>query len=194
MSIPATKSEYLELVGRETARMSYPGSMSRGEYPIVKKGTKQKLEDFFAKEFPMSAAWTDAANIANAYEKWHAERSNEISAAIESCVWKPNVSQCVAAKFLNTFMHQLMKYEASRPLWKELHLPLDSRVFASLKKERCAALADVQAYFWQSPYQIPYEAHLKVQAALRKLLDELNERPQAEFKFASRIELNLLWL
>jgi hypothetical protein len=44
---PVSESERLEAMARETARMSYPSSMSRGRRPLVKAGTKKAVEGFF---------------------------------------------------------------------------------------------------------------------------------------------------
>ena len=40
MLVPTTKEEQVECITRETARMSYSGSMSRGKKPVVAKDTK----------------------------------------------------------------------------------------------------------------------------------------------------------
>ena len=194
MEVPSTLVELLEHVARETARTSYPGSMSRGTKPVVHKGTKATLEEYFATKFPLLEVWASAPQVAGAYENWHQSKTTEISTAIETHVSNHNNPMAVAAKFLNTFMHQLMKYEACRALWPALHLPLDARVFAALARLQSPSLSGVQPLFSQSPYSLPYVAHLDIQRALSNLLQELNVRPRAEFKFGSRIELNLLWV
>ena len=100
----------------------------------------------------------------------------------------------VAAKFLNTYMHQLTKYREAYPLVPVLHLPLDARVMDSLRRLRFSALDAVRDVLGCSPYALPYKTHLKVQRALTKLIVELNARRGAEFQMQSRIELNWLWL
>ena len=113
MPIPITHDELLEHIARETARMSYPGSMSRGNKPVVTKGTKAKLEEYFALSFPMCQVWSSASQLAgiSEYECWHKDEIKKIAGAIKAHVSPHNNPKGVAAKFLNTFMHQLMKYE-----------------------------------------------------------------------------------
>ena len=194
MNVPSTLTELIERVARETARMSYPGSMSRGNKPVVHKGTKAKLEEYFAKTFPLREVWLSASGLTGIYEDWHQSRTAEIARALGAQVSKHNNPMAVAAKFLNTFMHQLMKYEPCRPLWSVLHLPLDARVFAVLAHLNSPSLTEVQTLFSQSPYLLLYDEHLDIQRALWKLIQELNVRPRAEFKLGSRIELNWLWI
>lgn len=174
--------------------MSYPGSMSRGKKPVVAKGTKAELEKYFALSFPIHQVWSSAASLASTYEIWHQDRTNEIATAIQNYVSSHNTPEGVAAKFLNTFMHQLMKYEPCRPLLPALHLPLDARVFAVLSRLKSPALKTVRAQFFASPYSLPYSEHQKIQKALLVFIEELNLRPDAEFTVNSRIELNWLWL
>lgn len=187
-------TELLERVSRETARMSYPGSMSRGNAPVVLKGTKAALEDFFALRFPLRDVWLSSSQVADRYEDWHYTRTEEIAKALEGSISKRTNPMAVAAKFLNTYMHQLMKYEPCRSLWPKLHLPLDARVFAALARLRSPSLSAVESLFAGSPYLLPYVAHLDIQRALWNLVQELNARPRAEFKIGSRIELNWLWI
>lgn len=194
MPLPLTRSEFLKNIAVETARMSYPGSMSRGKRPVVSKGTKATLERFFRDEFPMNDVWGKAATIAADYDGWHRDLVNGIATCIEPHVSAHNVGQSVAAKFLNTFMHQLMKYESARPLFNCLHLPLDARVFSKLRRIRSPSLMPLRNTFAGSPYSLPYERHEIVQDALWPFLDDLNSRRGAGFQLTSRIDLNWLWL
>ena len=194
MQIPLTKSDLFRAISMETARLSYPGSMSRGKSSVVKQGTKIIVENYFAESFPMGEVWSSAHDIADRYDAWHHERLIKFEGAIAKQVCPGNQPMSVAAKFLNTFMHQLMKYEPARPLFASLHLPLDSRVFAALRRERSPALADIRDHLSKSPYALEYDAHKQIQDALTRFIDELNRRPGAEFAIRSRIELNVLWL
>ena len=194
MHIISTKVEFFEKIARETARMSYPGSMSRGNKPVVAKGTKKVLEEYFATHFPLAEVWNQSSEIAPQFDQWHTGRVNEIAEAIKLLVSTHNKPMSVAAKFLNTFMHQLMKYDPCRSLHPMLHLPLDSRVFATLSKLHSQSLSPVQNILSCSPYSLPYEDHIKVQRALLDFMNELNARPKAEFKIKSRIEMNWLWV
>jgi len=98
---------------------------------------------------------------------------------------------------MNTFLHQLMKYEPCRPLWNHLHLPLDRRILEALgrlkRSTNSRALGHVEEILEKPPYSITYSEYLEVQRALLDLLTELNGRPRSEVKLKSRIELNLLW-
>lgn len=194
MTIPTSHTELLERIACETARMSYPGSMSRGKKPVVAKGTKAELEKYFISKFPMQEVWSSATTVAANYDAWHESKTEEIASAIQSRVSTHNNSQSVAAKFLNTFMHQLMKYEPCRPLLPVLHLPLDARVFSALSRLKPPALKLVHSKLTSSPYALPYVDHKAIQLALSSFMQELNTRPKAEFTVNSRIELNWLWL
>ncbi|MGV8991279.1 MAG: hypothetical protein ACOH1Q_07735 [Thiobacillus sp.] len=194
MNLPLTRHDLLRRIAIETARMSYPGSMSRGKKPVVTAGTKARLEEYFHDSFPLDNVWIAAAAIEIDYESWHQARVAEIAKHIIGYVASNNEPESVAAKFLNTFMHQLMKYEEARPLFGCLHLPLDARVFSKLRRVNSSALRDFKVTFELSPYSLPYATHTAIQAALRSFIDELNARPTVGFQVRSRIELNWLWL
>src|SRR3989338_9449687 len=134
MNFPDSLADQLRCVATETARMSYPGSMSRGKSPIVSSGTKAKLEAYFVKRLPLHEVWTSAESVAEKYDAWHQAQVKGISRAIAANVQSDNFPMSVAAKFLNTFMHQLTKYEEARILVPRLHLPLDVRVFSALRR------------------------------------------------------------
>ena len=194
MTLPLARQDLLKLIAVETARMSYPGSMSRGRMPVVAEGTKAALEGYFRDAFPIAAVLDNAPTLALNYDVWHNDRVNEISAHIGPRVSAHNVQASVAAKFLNTFMHQLMKYQEARALFSCLHLPLDARVFSKLLRIRSPNLIPLQSTFRRSPYSLPYPEHATVQTALWRFVAELNARPSVGFQLTSRIELNWLWL
>ena len=192
--VPLTRKDLFRCIAVETARMSYPGSMSRGKKPVVFKGTKKALEGYFNDAFPIENVWNDAPTIARDYDRWHKSRVDEIVTFIREHVSDHNVPCSVAAKFLNTFMHQLMKYEQGRPLFTCLQLPLDARVFRTLLRIKSPCITPLRDTFRNSPYALPYEQHAAVQLALWQFITELNARPNAGFKLTSRIDLNWLWL
>ena len=110
--IKLTKSEFLKQIAVETAKMSYPGGMSRGISPIVKAGTKAALQEYFENTFPIGKLWDEQLNEFN---DWHKERVEEISKRLAHKYYSKNRSaNAISAKFLNTFMHQLMKYKKFR--------------------------------------------------------------------------------
>jgi hypothetical protein len=194
MAIPRTQSDLLRCIAVETARMSYPGSMSRGIKPVVSGGTKAEVEGYFRDRFPIRGIWSSADVIAKNYDNWHRDRVDELAHHISSRVPPHNVAASVAAKFLNTFMHQLMKHEHARPLFRSLHLPLDARVFRALLPISSSSLSPLRELFEQSPYTLPYSRHGAIQEGLWRFVQELNERPHTDFRLTSRIELNWLWL
>jgi hypothetical protein len=191
-----TLDEQLRCIATETARMSYPGSMSRGTRPVVSEGTKATLEAYFAERFPLRKLWTSPPKNIKRFDNWHRERVEEVADAIRSRVCSQNKPRSVAAKFINTFLHQLTKYEEARSIVPFLHLPLDRRVFDQLRELELTsdALKKVQPWLEGSPYQLKYDAHVEVQEALLHFLQEVNSRPGVERKLSSRIELNWLWL
>jgi hypothetical protein len=78
MNLKINKIEYLKKIARETARMSYPGSMGSGINQVVKKGAKKSLEEYFAGQFPISEVWDHSSKIAVQFDEWHTKRVNEI--------------------------------------------------------------------------------------------------------------------
>lgn len=193
MDFPRTNEEFYKSIAQETARMSYPGSMSRGTKPVVRKGTKFALEKYYVQKFPLNQVLS-SLNHVTVFDQWHKARTNEIAIALKRYIPEYNNSAGVSAKFLNTFMHQLMKYKQYQVLWPVLHLPLDAKVFNKLKQIKYKSLDHVQPLFSYSPYHLSYSRYLNIQQALEGLLQELNNRRGAEFKLTSRIELNFLWL
>jgi hypothetical protein len=196
MVIPRTQQELLQRIALETSRMSYPGSMSRGKKAVVKGRTKGLLEEYFHDAFPISSVWRETVSVANTYDTWHGARVREIADHLGSYIAPHNDRQSVAAKFLNTFMYQLMKYEAARGLFRVLHLPLDGKAFRQLKKHRkqFPSLFSIKRQLSQSPYSLPCQEHEVIQTTLWQFIDELNSRQDVDFQLSSRIELNWLWL
>jgi hypothetical protein len=200
--------QWLQQIARETARMSYPGSMSRGQKPIVVGKTKAKLEDYFANEFPLRDLWEKSSQRAKDYDSWHKAQSVALGdyLAREGHLGNSsNDKRVVAAKFLNTFMHQLMKYEPFPPLWERLHLPLDARVFDSLRSSgnpthesnmsSSIALQQIlEIIAGKTAYSISYPAYQSIQKHLWGFIDDLNRRPGVQYSIRSRIELNFLWV
>src|SRR5262249_22494384 len=149
---PYALQDFLSRIAVETARMSYPGSMSRGQRPVVSKGAKAKLERSVAEQFPILEVWNRAGEIDHGYDAWHEQQSRAIAEWIKQSIPPDRASVVISTKFLNTFMHQLMKYEPCRVLWHQLHLPLDKIVFDALFRLRPKSLSEVHSYFSRSPY------------------------------------------
>lgn len=193
-----TRQELAAAIAQETAKMSYPGGMSRGDKQVVTAGTKAKIESHFLAEFPKWGLMENASGIAEHFHIWHQEQAETLAAYLERehCLGNPaNDKVTVAAKFLDTFLHQLMKYEWARPLWKHLHLPLDPRVLQAIWQATTPAAEEIKACVGdRSAYAITYADYMHIQLLLWDLLQELNHRPCKEFDLTSRIELNYLWL
>ena len=195
--IKLTKSEFLKQIAVETAKMSYPGSMSRGISPIVKAGTKAALQEYFENTFPIDKLWDEQLNEFN---DWHKERVEEISKRLAHKYYsKDRSANAISAKFLNTFMHQLMKYEKFRYLYKKLHLPLDTQVFNKLSGGLNGLVPDSLKNFTtdNNAYAIDYKQYTKVQEHLENLWKDYNKNNflPKECKLQARIELNcVLWI
>jgi len=198
MKPPENIDEYLHFVAIETARMSWPGSMMRGEKQILRGGAKQKVEDYFRNKFPIRNLWDNPASIANKYDEWHRKMSEELSEVIKPfMVTQGNTPEAVAAKILNTYMHQLMKYPKLQIIWPRLHLPLDRKAFNALSK-RCVSFAgkekisDLLEKKRGQPYSINRDEYEQLQAVMIEYLQQL--RLNTMLEWSSRIELNWLWL
>jgi len=182
--------------------------MSRGKKnkQIVVKGAKQSIEEYFATAFPTSDLWNTVGQIASSmqeYDTWHAQQTTALGdfLAQQNCLGNmQNDRRAVAAKLLNTFMHQLTKYDRFRPLWPHLHLPLDGRVFdsfAQVQATRPSSLAIRkinQRIGTNTAYSISHTDYQFIQNTLWGFIHELDQRQGVQFQIISRIELNYLWL
>lgn len=180
-----SKKEYFKAIARETAKMSWPGHMN-----MVDAGTKAELETLFVDTFPVEDLW-NGKSVASytEYDRWHKEQTQNISKhVVENKLKKKQYSaDAVSAKFLNTFMHQLMKYGEFRGLYKYLHLPLDSKVLSLLNKKlnrsnECA-------------YTMDYQTYADIQKELLKVLEKYNKELEGTgIELRSRIDINaILW-
>ena len=199
MAFPLTLDEYLYAVAKETARLSWPGRM----HPILVEGAKRDAEKYFTSDSfrpKLTNIWTRA--IPN-YDSWHRMCVSELAKEIQGKVTShnrqgtPYCPETVAAKLMDAFMYQLMKYQESRYLWECLHLLLDGKIFAALRTltaDSCVLRnGQLGEILRKNPYTITLEEYQHVQEQLRKLIRELNCRPNMEFKLTSPIQLNLLW-
>jgi hypothetical protein len=191
---PNKLSDYLKCLARETAKMSFPGRMSG----VVRAGTKNRVENYFSDRFPMEDTWHNSRQIAQRFDKWHQDRVRELAKCIKT--FKKKETDCVeaiAAKFLNTFLYQLMKHGPCQPLRSRLHLPIDRRVLGELNKLKHLpsghALKKLDRDLVNRPYALTYLKYFEIQDILLELIKDLNRCPDCEKKLESRIELNLLW-
>lgn len=192
MAFPLTLDEYLRAVAKETARLSWPGRM----YPILVAGAKADTEKYFTNSFlpELTKIWN--GSIDN-YDSWHGKRVSELEKEIQGNVTSHNCyrPETVAAKLLDAFMYQLMKYQECRYLWEHLHLLLDRKIFAVLHAlaKDSTALKAADGILTRNPYTISFAEYQFVQKHLQEYVEELNNRPNMEFKLTSPIQLNLLW-
>jgi hypothetical protein len=197
MAFPLKLDEYLYAVAKETARLSWPGRM----WPILRTGAKNNAEEYFTSDAFLTKLREIWQGRVGAYDSWHERRVPELAASIAEKVTTRNAPgipyrpETVAAKLLDTFMHQLVKYPEYRFLWADLHLVLDNKVFAVLHTlaRGSVALRAVDDILIQNPYTISGEQYKRVQTQLREFVEELNSRPGQEFGLGSRIQLNILW-
>jgi len=198
-----TKSTFLKQIAVETAKMSYPGAMSRQSQgsQIVIAGTKAALSEYFEENFPIEELWDQ--KLLKDFDSWHQNRVEEISKTVTEKYMgnKKNNPDAISAKFLNTFMHQLMKYEKFRYLYEKLHLPLDRKVFEALSRNLCGkvpgSLQILARKYVTQAYSIDYDQYRKIQKELESLWKSYNENEplSKECKLKARIELNcVLWI
>jgi hypothetical protein len=197
---PEILDEYLRLVAIETARMAWPGSMMRGESQVLRKRAKAVVEKFFAGDgFPMRELWCNARRIGGNYQEWHERICDRLGKVLEPCMGRKrkrvNRPAAVAAKVLDTFMHQLMKRSQMRPLWPHLYLPLDNGVFKALLQLESdhSGKSEIASILKKPPYSLERSDYVKLQSAMLKLLWKLRKRWKEHSLWRSRIELNS-WL
>lgn len=196
-----TKAILLQHIAMETANMASPGHflghVLKGE-DKQKKKTKKKLIDFFSvsEKFPIGNLWHGKVRP-DCYKGWHKEQIENLSCVIRGHIISLHNHQkrtafAVAAKLLDTFMHQLMKYDRFRYLYKVLYLPLDRRALGKISQQHilgvpvCQQLLDRAQEYQDNPYSMPSRCYYKIQKELINLSSDCGLK--------ARIELNcLLW-
>jgi hypothetical protein len=204
-----TKEKYLKIIAKETAKMGAPGQFYG---PVLSgKGNKQEVINFFVNARPIVDLWSQAQKKMD-YKKWHIKLTNGLAEKRgnnKRRLIADHIRQSrnhdrkpfpISAKLVDTFMHQLMKYEKFRYLYKQLHLPLDSQVFKKLEKD---TLFDEKVKIPEklqniakkkNAYAISSKQYATIQEELLKLLDNINKVLPPGCKLKARIELNsVLW-
>ena len=197
MKAPQNQVDYLKFIAIETARTAWPGSMMRGEKQVLRKGAKQATEGFFRDKFPMQDLWMSADSIGKEFDGWHRKVCADLAEVIGPLMGaKRNTKDAVAAKLMDTFMHQQMKMEPVRVLWPSLHLPLDRRVFDALAKRHIKFVGKerIVEILKKPPYSISREEYEKIQQSLWGLLETMPQSSEGGPRWKSRIELNWLWV
>jgi hypothetical protein len=202
---PISKNQYLTAIARETAKLSYPGSMSRGEKQILTKGAKRGIEKFFTGDtFGFNDLWDNVENVKLQYADWHKKSVQALGKFLETNSLlgnRDNNAEAISSKLIDTYMYQSMKSEKFRLLRDKLHLPLDRIIISTLLKFKESLPLEVNLIltkYKNHPYQFPYTEYMGIQEALflliRKINDELTQQPDGKSRqLTSRIELNLLW-
>ncbi len=197
MKPPQNLEAYLWFITTETARSAWPGSMMRGKMQVLRQGAKQAAERFFQEKFPIGDLWRDPSRVATHYDRWHRRVSRDLAETLRGFMGaKRNTSEAVAAKLMDTFMHQLMKTEHVRVLWPQLHLPLDRRVFGALANRQVEfdGKANIASILDKPPYSITREEYEAVQQSMWSLLKRMQADSSGAVQWTSRIELNWLWI
>ncbi|HMC84314.1 MAG TPA: hypothetical protein VKI61_02270 [Chitinophagaceae bacterium] len=193
-----TLKKYLIIFAQETARMSYPGGMSRGKKQIVKEGAK-KIIQLFLSEIDLSKFWKKKTSISQ-YKKWHSHHSNDLSRKLTGHLGnKNNNAQTVASKFLETFMQLLLRKREFESLRSVLYLPIDSVLVNKLKGKKfknfkSKYFEDIKRHLRnKTAYELDYETYVNIQHSLMPFLIDLNRALATKFKLKNRIDLNILW-
>jgi hypothetical protein len=187
--------ELLKRIAAETARMATPGSFY-GRV-LAEKGTRDQVEDYFVQRFPLSDLYNRAVTGAE-YPQLHQEAIKSLSTLVEGRIKQlpghnRRLAFPISAKLVDTFMHQLMKYEQFRYLYRALFLPLDRRVLTSISKRSIDGikipdeLSDLGKRYRNDAYSIPKNYYNRIQEGLLTLLPHFEQ-------LEARIELNcVLW-
>lgn len=180
--IPTTKTKLNYCIYLETARASYPGGMSMYGKGIVLAGTKQRVSDFFtSKNFYVPNNQT--------FEGDHKKICLRLSKKIHLNPNRENLNNViVAAKFVDTFLYQLMKFEEYRSLWSDLNLIIDQRIMPRLKGIADVNLLKILKNYPKNPYEATYDQYLQLQKELKQFITRLDSK-----FIRDRIQLNFLW-
>ena len=188
--------EFLRHIVRETARMSYPGRFG-GK---LRGGAKKAIQSHFEKVYPDELQ----AQIEN-YDAWHKDLVDQLSQVIEEGNYRQDendTSFALSVKLVNTFMHQLMKYDRFRYFYKKIHLPLDKSVFVSIyriipKHDRTElhSLRELVRPHRKRSYEFGENEYKEIQEKLWIMIKYFNEVVLPKnCQICSRIDLNcLLW-
>jgi len=170
-------------IAKETAKAASPGHffghVLKGEHKKKEK-TKKKLIDFFSdsKQFPIGNLWHRDLRP-DCYKGWHKEQTENLSCVIRGHIISLHNHQkrtafAVTAKLLDIFMHQLMKYNRFRYLYKVLYLPLDSKALQSISQQNvfgvtvCQQLREMAQKFQHDTYSMSSKSYYKIQKELVK--------------------------
>jgi hypothetical protein len=207
-----TLEEYLREVAEETAKMSYPGHFSPPLCKNAKKGPKETVQRYFTGRVfirELTQLWRNRRQIPTrvAFNEWHNKRVQELGRCLRRCSHMRDGynARAAARKLIDVFMHQLMKYQRFRRLYRFLYLPLDRQVCRALRRKRrededygalntdeVKELLDGN----RNPYNFEHADYLRIQEALLHVVRALQRDPRLAYRasITSRVDLNaLLW-
>lgn len=180
--LPNNKEELKKAKFLETARAAYPGGMSMYGNGIVEAGNKKVVSLFFISNSFSIPRFEN-------FQQDHAEICKLLSKVILLNPKRKKLKEeTVAAKFLDTFLYQLMKFEEYRNLWPKLHLIIDDRILKKLKQLKDEDLLQFLKSFPKSAYEADYSQYLGLQEKIQQFLEYTN----SDF-FRNKIDLNFLW-
>ena len=191
MCMPHTIQERVRCIAIETARMSYSNRMGQ----VVHKGTKSRIQSYFEKMTLLkSLLGKNQIKSHDDFDNWHHRAINSMGNIIGKEAKQGYCHKSVAAKFLNVFLHQLVKYPEAHHLLEYLHLPLDGIVFKKLKDINSCHIDPIRPILQEnaSPYKLQYHKHILIQKYLLEYVTDFNTRARSQMKI-NRIHLNWLW-
>ena len=141
---------------------------------------------------PLTRIWSQGIRD---YDRWHKRQTIALAEHLleHEHIPEDRHEDGIAAKFLNTYMHQLMKYGAPRYLYTRLHLTLDQKILDHLKRMRWPEAAAINNLLKKSPYKMAYSEYAKIQSAIAGFIEGKNTQLPRRMTIDSRVELNWLW-
>jgi len=194
-----TRSSFLKGVIRESAKIGFPGRMAGGRGPLVGQIKKRTIEFFLKQTFE---DFKSGRPRPSRYRAWHEKLSNRFANGLQDGslgvqVRKKKSPFAIGAKFVDTFIHQLIRYPEYSKLYPAIYLPLDRKVTPHLRKNltandllpRGGRLS--KCLNADKIYELEREDYYFIQAQLSELTQRIAikiGRPNM-----ARIELNILW-
>lgn len=180
--LPTTKKDFRLLRLKEAAKAGYPGGMTRGKTRIVIKKNKEQVINFFgAGEFKIPLQRT--------FEDDHKKICSELSKILKlNPIRKQLNKETVAAKFVDTFLYQLTKFDEYYYLSKKLNLIIDNRVITKLRKISDNELKIFLDSYPNSVYEATYHQYQDLQIQITEFI----QRSKNPF-ILKKIDLNILW-
>ena len=141
-------------------------------------------------------------NNQDAFDEWHKIQSHHLAQHLETKNlikfmnndhYKP---EAIACKLLNTFLHQLMKYNECKHTWCYLHLVIDNKAFDNLKrlKNTYKSINAISSTLSKNPYELTYNEYMAFQNHMLTFMNEKKEKCDMDVSLDSRIKLNqILW-